>query len=260
MPRTKGWGGMHRISYHFLNVKDTFKLNEWCIDNPVNANEGSLSPCGSGRWCCQPRIVDGTCSCATGKGSFQLEDAFVQTIIGVGGVKFETTGTPRSRVATITVLTSNSKAFPTDKSATLAPVWSSGSLVTPSQSSATPSSPESNNQSASTYSPTGVVHKPAFKAGVGAGAGVAGLGIVALIIFFLKHRRQRHNEPRMAMINPQDLGAPQREHLPRPPPINDPYHPMNSILVLDKEEVPPRYASGLTSGTRPYPEQHQRYD
>ena len=62
------------------------------VDEPVNENNGSLTACGDGRWCCQPEVADGLCDCDSGRGTFSIKNGRAQTIIGVEGLSFTSTG------------------------------------------------------------------------------------------------------------------------------------------------------------------------
>ena len=42
--------------------------------------------CGNQNWCCQPGAAAGTCNCASGDGTFSLQDGLAQTIIGIQGL------------------------------------------------------------------------------------------------------------------------------------------------------------------------------
>ena len=47
--------------------------------------------CGNQNWCCQPGAAAGTCNCASGDGTFSLQEGSAQTIIGIEGLESTST-------------------------------------------------------------------------------------------------------------------------------------------------------------------------
>ncbi|KAI9706928.1 MAG: hypothetical protein M1812_008194 [Candelaria pacifica] len=219
------------------------------IDTSVNGNSGSLVSCGGNRWCCQPRVADSTCNCDTGKGNFLLSAGSAQTIIGAVGLDRLSTGTlTATRASTATTSSSTSKT-----STSLAPSPNTLNIATSTSSRDPATATGPPNQVA-------VTSKVAFKAGIGAGSAVVGLILAFVAFCWGKKRRDRKQQggtSPIAMVPSQEfMGAVHQEPLPRPP-MHDPYNPMNSVLLLDKDDAPPRYNTRSAYGNRPYPDPYQ---
>ena len=83
--------------------------------------------CGSQNWCCQPGAAAGTCNCASGDGTFSLQDGLAQTIIGIQGLENTDTNVIPISSASTPSTTASSPAITTSS--------------TPSQTGATQAEP-----------------------------------------------------------------------------------------------------------------------
>lgn len=205
-------------------------LAEGILDDPVNDNDGSVISCGNQNWCCQPGAAAGACNCASGDGTFSLQDGSAQTIIGIQGL--ENTGTdviPISSAslplttASYPAMTASSTPSQTDATQDGPTTSSSPGYSTSLSTSAAPRTTSKSSHSGSSQSiltmtlqptivtmmpPSGVStasgsssptasaissqHSSAFVAGVAAGSAIAAAAVVGIFfcLYLLKRRRQ----------------------------------------------------------------------
>ena len=129
-------------------------LAEGILDDPVNDNDGSVISCGSQHWCCQPGAAAGTCNCASGDGTFSLQEGSAQTIIGIEGLESTSTdaipissASIPSITASYTATTASSTLSKTDVTQDEPTTSISPGYITSSSASAT--SPATSSSSAS---------------------------------------------------------------------------------------------------------------
>ena len=147
---------------------------EGISDDPVSDNDGSVISCGNQNWCCQPGVAAGTCNCASGDGTFFLQDGTAQTIIGIEGLENTSTdvipissatlpSTTASYPATTPSSTPSQTDATQDKTTTsISPGYitsSSASAPSPTASSSSPS-PSSQSILTMTLQPTIITMLP----------------------------------------------------------------------------------------------------
>lgn len=185
--------------------------------------------CGNQNWCCQPGVAAGTCNCASGDGTFNLQDGSAQTIIGIEGLENTSTDvipissaslppTIASYPAITTSSTINQTDVTQDKPTTsISPGYitsSSSSAASPTTSSYSPSHSSqsiltmtlqptiitmlppsgvstSTSPTVSATSSGGKTHSTAFVAGVAAGSAIAVAAVAGVIFWFWARRRKR---------------------------------------------------------------------
>ncbi|KAL2052395.1 hypothetical protein ABVK25_007267 [Lepraria finkii] len=156
----------------------------FCLNDPVNANDGTVISCGNQNWCCQPNAAAGTCDCGTGDGTFSLQAGIAQTVIGVTGLAF--TSTDAVPIGSASASSSASSTSSQSASIIISPPTITG---TPSSSTAALASSASSTDS---VTPTGITRSTAFIAGIAATSAVVGAVIVAILfLLFQRRRRQR---------------------------------------------------------------------
>ena len=134
-------------------------LAEIISDDPVNDNDGSVISCGNQNWCCQPGAAAGTCNCASGDGTFSLQDGLAQTIIGIQGlgntntdvIPISSASTPPTTASSSAMTTSST---PSQSGATEAEPTTSSSLGYGTSLSASAAS-KTSSPSSSSSSPSG---------------------------------------------------------------------------------------------------------
>ncbi|KAH8657041.1 hypothetical protein BGZ60DRAFT_138330 [Tricladium varicosporioides] len=218
---------------------------DFCLDNPVSANNGSLQNCGSGKWCCDPAAAAGTCNCENGKGTFSVPIGEAKTIMGVTGMV--STGTdflvPSSSTGEATTAKVSSSTSATSKLVTI--TLSTIPYSTSSSGTASTTQSGSAANSTATNVATPITQKTSFKVGIGTGIGVVALAILAIIGVFVWKRHQRRRALRNRMLDrssseilpPPVIGG--ESLLGRGPPTDpsmqmemEPYHQsINSSLI-----------------------------
>ena len=166
------------------------------LDDPVNANDGTVISCGNQNWCCQPNAAAETCDCGTGDGTFSLQAGIAQTIIGVTGLAFTSTdavpissaSTSSSASAAAATTTSSPSSSTSSRSAS---IITSPTTITAALSSST-AALASSASSTDSATPTGITHSTAFIAGIAATSALVAAAIVAILFcLFQRRRRQR---------------------------------------------------------------------
>lgn len=190
------------------------------IDKPRSYDRGQLTSCGNSKWCCSLDVANGSCDCESGLGVFSIDTGTAQTIIGVSGTALAHTSTvvpsPTSRYTS----TSSSRALPSDTTVT-------SSLMTLTSSTPSSSLVGSHSKATSGASATSTASKKepltdttAFKAGVGAAAGVIALVIMISLAWCLwigpkraaRRKTQRPQEP-----DPRTVGGLDESWIPMTP-------------------------------------------
>ena len=164
------------------------------LDDPVNANDGTVISCGNQNWCCQPNAAAGTCDCGTGDGTFSLQAGIAQTVIGVTGLAFTSTDAVPISSASASSSASSAAAKTTSSpssstSSRSASIITSPTTITAALSSST-AALASSASSTDSATPTGITHSTAFIASIAVASAVVSAAIVA-ILFWLFHRRRR---------------------------------------------------------------------
>ena len=185
--------------------------------------------CGNQNWCCQPRVVAGTCNCASGDGTFTLQDGSAQTIIGIEGLENTSTDVIPISSALLPPTTASYPAMTTSSTPSQTDITqdkpttsiSPGYITSSSPSAASPttsaSSPSHSSQSIltmtvqptiiTTLPPSGVstsssptvsaissggkTHSTPFIAGVAAGSAIAGAAVTGGLYWLYLRRRRR---------------------------------------------------------------------
>lgn len=147
-------------------------LAEGISDDPVSDNDGSVISCGNKNWCCQPGVAAGTCNCASGDGTFFLQDGTAQTIIGIEGLENTSTDVVPISLASVPAKTASYPAIthtPNQTDATqdkpttsIGPGYITSSSASGPSPIASSSSPSSSSQSilTTTLQPTIITMLP----------------------------------------------------------------------------------------------------
>lgn len=179
--------------------------------------------CGNQNWCCQPGVAAGTCNCASGDGTFSLQEGSAQTIIGIEGLESTSTdaipissaslpsttaSNPAITASSISSKTDVTQDEPTPSSASVAsPTTSSSSASHSSQSiltmtlqptiitmlppSGVSTTSSSSSPTVSAVSSSGITHSTAFIAGVAAGSAIVGAAVMGGFYWLYLRRRRR---------------------------------------------------------------------
>ena len=210
-------------------------------DDPVGDDGGSLTACGDERWCCTPKIAQGTCNCDTKEGTFSLASGKAHTIVSVAGLSFTTTPSVSGSTPTASQTPSTASQTPSTAPQTLSTATalsskdaSSAALNSQSQTS---SGQSSTTQPAATRTPSSapqsLTHTIVFKACVGAGAGVFGFLLVLLGVWASYKWKQYRDQRGWTRGNLQrstdlvTLGGPPSINEPVPP-LPHPHHPYDT--------------------------------
>ena len=252
------------------------------IYEPVKANNGSLTACGDERWCCQPDAADGSCDCNSGRGTFFIRNGKAQTIIGVEGLSFTSTGNLITHAAPSSTSPSSqsfavhsSKSAPATVTKTPSPMVSSvtttksGSIYTLQTTIVQTASPTTSFEASLPMTPSATplatpsesfAHKHRVSISVGTICGVLGLalGIIG-ILWCLRYRRRRANEQMSLPRQSQDPGT----IFPAQPnrsnggilltPVPHPYHSTDHSDLDTNSPNPARYNPVTDPDPDPHP-------